>query len=207
MARLLYDWDEAMDFLSRRDKKLSKVIEAVGDNRLVRHNFGSPYQALFRSIIYQQLSGAAALTIFNRVVEHFPERHPKPEDVIAIDREVLRNAGMSYAKIDAVKDLSERALAGQIPNLRSLSRKSDDEIIRLLTQVRGIGVWTVQMLLIAYMGRPDVMAASDLGVRKGVMKVYNRRHLPDEKNLLRYSRRWIPYRSPVCWLMWRSLEQ
>lgn len=206
MPKLLYDWTEATTYLSNRDAKLASLIERVGDKRLVRHNFDSPYHALFRSIIYQQLSGSAAQTIYNRVESLFSSGGPDPDHVIAIPAEELRAAGMSYAKIRAVKDLAEKTISGDVPPLRVLCRRSDEEVIQTLSSVKGVGVWTAHMLLIGYMGRPDIMAASDLGVRKGVAKVYRRRSLPTEANLLRYSKKWKPYRSVVSWLMWRALE-
>ncbi len=166
-----------------------------------------PFDALAESIAYQQLSGKAAATIFGRVRALYPKRKwLDPEQLLATPDETLRAAGLSRAKTAALKDLAAKTIDGTVPTGRALFRMSDDEIITRLTAVRGIGRWTVEMLLLFDLGRPDVWPVDDYGVRKGFAKTFGRRKLPTPKQLMKFGEKWRPYRSVAAWYFWRALD-
>ena len=167
-----------------------------------------PFDALAESIAYQQLNGKAAASIWKRVRALYPQRKwLEPEQLLATPDETLRAAGLSRAKVAAIKDLAAKTIDGTVPSGRALLRMSDDEIIARLTQVRGIGRWTVEMLLLFDLGRPDVWPVDDYGVRKGFAKTFRRRKLPTPKQLLRIGEKWRPYRSVAAWYFWRALDE
>jgi len=166
-----------------------------------------PFDALAESIAYQQLSGKAAATIFGRVRALYPKRKwLDPEQLLATPDQALRAAGLSRAKTAALKDLAAKTIDGTVPTGRALIRMSDDEIITRLTAVRGIGRWTVEMLLLFDLGRPDVWPVDDYGVRKGFAKTFGRRKLPTSKQLMKFGEKWRPYRSAAAWYFWRALD-
>jgi DNA-3-methyladenine glycosylase II len=165
----------------------------------------SPYQSLFRAIVYQQLSGKAAATILGRTIALFPETaFPAPEAILRADVEYLRSAGLSRQKIAAVKDLSEKRLSGLVPDRGEIDHLDDEAIIERLAAVRGVGRWTVQMYLIFTLNRPDVLPIDDLGVRKGAQAVFERDFSP--KQLAEFGVRWAPYRSAAAWHLWRVAD-
>ena len=167
-----------------------------------------PFDALAESIAYQQLSGKAAATIWGRVRALYPKtKWLDPAKVLATPDEKLRGAGLSRAKTAAIKDLAAKTLDGTVPSGRALARMSDDEIIARLTQVRGIGRWTVEMLLLFDLGRPDVWPVNDYGVQKGFAKTFRKRKLPTPKQLMKHGEKWRPYRSVAAWYFWRALDQ
>jgi DNA-3-methyladenine glycosylase II len=167
----------------------------------------SPFEALAESIVYQQLTGKAASTILGRVVNLFrPRRFPRPQDLLEAPDALLRKAGLSRNKTAALKDLAAKAIDGTVPPLAKLKQLSDTEIIERLTAVRGVGPWTVEMLLIFRLARPDVLPATDYGVRKGFAKLRGLRELPTPKELLEYGERWRPFRSVASWYLWRALD-
>ncbi len=207
MPKLPFDRAEAEAHLRRVDRRLARVMDRAGACGLVLPPTPSLFEALARSITYQQLSGLAAGTIWRRVRALFaPDRHPTPEKLLALPEAALRGAGLSRAKLAAVQDLARHALAGTVPTIREARRLPDAELVERLTVVRGIGEWTVQMLLIFRLGRPDVLPVADLGVRKGFQKVYRLDELPDAAAMAAHAERWRPYRSVGTWYMWRSLE-
>jgi DNA-3-methyladenine glycosylase II len=166
-----------------------------------------PFDALAESIAYQQLSGKAAATIFGRVRALYPKKKwLDPELLLATPDETLRAAGLSRAKTAALKDLAAKTIDGTVPSGRALIRMTDDEIIMRLTTVRGIGRWTVEMLLLFDLGRPDVWPVDDYGVRKGFAKTFGRRKLPTPKQLMKFGEKWRPYRSVAAWYFWRALD-
>jgi DNA-3-methyladenine glycosylase II len=206
---LSLDWDsvEAAAHLSAADKRLASVIERAGPFTMRPHGIQSPFQALLKAIVYQQLSGKAAATILGRVTALFPGRRGiQPQAVLDAPDDLLRQAGMSRAKVLAVKDLAAKTLAGTVPSLAKLKKMDDQEIISRLVSVRGVGQWTVEMLLIFRLGRPDVLPAADLGVRRGYMLTYRKKQMPPPGDILRYGERWRPYRSVAAWYLWRSVE-
>jgi 3-methyladenine DNA glycosylase/8-oxoguanine DNA glycosylase len=213
------DHTAALAHLSSVDRKLAKVIAKAGLCGLQPENTQSIFEALLESIIYQQLNGKVAATITNRVKALFPEntrrirtRHgeaaafPSPEQILAAPPELLRSAGLSQAKMLAIRDLAAKTLDGTVPTVRAAHRMNDDELVEHLTQVRGIGRWTVEMLLIFRLGRPDVLAVDDYGVRKGFAKMHRMDELPKPKELQALGEKWRPHRSVACWYLWRAAE-
>jgi len=203
---LPFDPEEAVRHVAGRDRRLAKIIERVGPLglRVYRQN---PFEALSESIVYQQLAGRAAAAIFGRMVRLFPPRRfPTPEDLLGMPEERLRGAGLSRGKIAALRDLAAKTIDGTVPPMRELRRLSDDEVVERLCAVRGVGRWTAEMLLIFRLGRPDVLPATDYGVRKGFAKVYGRKELPTPKELLAAGEKWRPYRTVASWYFWRALE-
>src|SRR5215469_7115986 len=213
------DHTAAIAHLSSVDRKLGKIIAKAGPCGLQPEETQNLFESLMEAIIYQQLNGKVAATITNRVKALFPEntrrirtRHgeaaafPSPEQILAATPERLRSAGLSQAKMLAIRDLAAKALDGTVPTVRAAHKLSNEELIERLTAVRGIGRWTVEMLLIFGLGRPDVLAVDDYGVRKGFAKMHRMDELPKPKELLAYGERWRPHRSIACWYMWRAAE-
>ncbi len=166
-----------------------------------------PFDALAESIAYQQLSGKAAATIFGRVRALYPKRKWfSPAEIIATPDENFRAAGLSRSKTIALKDLAAKTLDGTVPTRAALERMSDEEIITRLTTVRGIGRWTVEMLLLFDLGRLDVWPIHDYGVQKGYAKTFGKKKLPKPKELLALGEKWRPYRSVAAWYFWRALD-
>ena len=204
---LAYDPDLACRHLTAADPRLGALIARAGEFTMRPVPTQSLFAALVESIVYQQLSGKAAETILRRVVALYrPRRFPRPVDILETPVERLRAAGLSAAKAAAVKDLAARTLDGTVPSMARVRRMSDAEIIERLTTVRGIGRWTVEMLLLFRLGRPDVLPLGDLGVRKGFARAFNRRALLDPLVLSRRAERWRPYRSVASWYLWRALD-
>jgi 3-methyladenine DNA glycosylase/8-oxoguanine DNA glycosylase len=204
---LTFDPVHAVKTLRRADPKLAAVIRRAGPFEHVPQKTQSPFQALLRAIVYQQLAGHAAAAIMGRVVALYPSRGgPKPEALLATPEEKLRACGLSRGKLMSVRDLAEKTLDGTVPSLARLRKMDDAEIVSRLTEVRGIGPWTAEMLLIFRLGRPDVLPVSDFGVRTGFMITYNKRKLPTPKQLLAHGELWRPYRSVASWYMWRAVE-
>ena len=198
---------KAIHHLCRADQTLARLIKKVGPCALKVGRRRTPFEALVRAVVHQQLNGTAAKTILSRVLSLYPAGHfPSPEEMLATPEEQLRGAGLSRAKTAAVKDLAAKTIAGVVPGGRAIARLDDAKIMERLTCVRGIGPWTVEMLLIFTLGRPDVLPATDYGVRKGFALTYGRRDLPAPKELLDYGERWRPHRSIAAWYLWRSLE-
>jgi DNA-3-methyladenine glycosylase II len=166
-----------------------------------------PFDALAESIVYQQLHGKAAAAIWNRVRALYPKRKRlDPAKVLATPDGTLRACGLSRAKIAAIKDLASKTMDGTVPSGRALLKMSDDQIITSLTQVRGIGRWTVEMLLLFDLGRLDVWPVDDYGVRKGFAKTFAKRKLPTPKQLMKHGEKWRPYRSVAAWYFWRAVD-
>ena len=166
-----------------------------------------PFHALAESIAYQQLSGKAAATIFGRVRALYPGRKwLEPEKILATSDDTFRAAGLSRSKISALTDLAAKTIDGTVPVGRALIRMSDDEIVTRLITVHGIGRWTVEMLLLFDLGRPDVWPVDDYGVRKGFAKTFGKRKLPTPKQLMKLGEKWRPYRSIAAWYFWRALD-
>ena len=198
--------DDACAYLSQRDKGLARIITDVGACTLEIRSNRSVFEYLCRSIVYQQLSGKAAGTIHGRMLDLFVRRRARAEALLDMPVERLRSAGLSRSKSLALYDLSERQVSGLLPTRRRLNQMTDQQIIDALSQVRGIGEWTAQMLLIFYLGRSDVLPSRDLGVQKGYQKMRCSRKLPEPQLLTRAGLRWRPYRSIATWYLWRCLD-
>lgn len=202
-----YDPDEAMAHLLRRDKTLATMIRRVGPFALKTEKMASPFESLFKAIVYQQLNGKAAGTIFQRVKDLFPDpKKPTPEGLLKLKEKPLRGAGLSQNKMLALRDLAAKTVDGTVPTVRQLRGMSDAEIIERLTTVRGIGVWTVEMLLMFRLGRPDVLPVADFGVRHGFRLTYDLPEMPHPKQLLVHGECWRPFRSVASWYMWRAVD-
>jgi DNA-3-methyladenine glycosylase II len=198
---------EAIAHLSKADKKLARLIKKIGPCRLVPQTRRAPFQALVRSVTFQQLNGTAAETILNRVLALYPgKKFPTPEDLLATPDEKLRAAGLSRNKIAAVKDIAAKTIAGVVPDSRAIQKMSNEEILERLTAVRGVGPWTVEMLLMFTLGREDVLPCTDFGVRKGFALIYGLKELPTPKELLAHGENWRPHRTTAAWYMWRALD-
>ncbi|MCW5889273.1 MAG: methylated-DNA--[protein]-cysteine S-methyltransferase [bacterium] len=208
-GRYGYDPRVAVEHLRGVDPALARVVDAVGPYRLELKRTPSIYAALAEAIVYQQLSGKAAATIYGRVCALFPRAHegPTPENVLRAPDEKLRGAGLSRPKILALRDLAQRQKAGEIPTLAEAHRLGDDALIERLTAVRGIGRWTVEMLLMFRLGRADVLPVDDLGIRTGVGLLTRKRELPDRAAVARRGARWAPYRTVASWYLWRAVER
>lgn len=196
---------KAIDHLRRADPRLANVIERVGQCRFAPVSDGTHFDALVRSIIYQQLSGSAAGTIHRRVIDGFGGRSPEPGTLLETADERLRGWGLSRQKIAYLRDLAVASRDGRLP-VEELHALDDDEVIAALTSVKGIGRWTAHMFLMFRLGRPDVLPELDLGVRKAMLRVYRLRKLPPPDRVHRIGAPWAPYRTIASWYLWRSLE-
>jgi 3-methyladenine DNA glycosylase/8-oxoguanine DNA glycosylase len=204
---LRFDPDEAVRHLSAADPALGLIIERSPPFSLRPTRTQSLFAALLESIVYQQLSGRAAETILNRVLALYrPRRFPRPSDLLETPEARLRAAGLSRNKTAALHDLARRALEGTVPSLARAHAMTDEELVDRLTAVRGVGRWTVEMILIFRLGRPDVLPVSDLGVRKGFRRAFGMRGLPAAVTMTRRGERWRPYRSVASWYLWRAAE-
>jgi 3-methyladenine DNA glycosylase/8-oxoguanine DNA glycosylase len=202
-----YDPVLACRHLSDADPMLGALIARVGPCLIRTPHTQSLFAAVARAIVYQQLSGSAAATILARVKAIYaPKRFPTPRDILATPPERLRAAGLSTAKTAALRDLAERSLDGTVPMMRRVRFMGDEEVIERLVQVRGVGRWTAEMLLMFRLGRADVLPVSDLGIRKGFALTFGSRRLPAAITIERRAERWRPYRSVACWYLWRALE-
>jgi 3-methyladenine DNA glycosylase/8-oxoguanine DNA glycosylase len=202
-----YDPDLACRHLAEADPLLGGLIARVGSFALRPRPTQSLFAAIARAIVYQQLSGSAAATILGRVrAIYAPKRFPTPRDILATPPERLRAAGLSTAKTAALRDLAARTLDGTVPSMARVRLMQDEEVIERLTQVRGVGRWTAEMLLIFRLGRPDVLSVNDLGIRKGFALTFGNRRLPAAVTITRRAERWRPYRSVACWYLWRACD-
>lgn len=205
---LAFDLAEAVRHLSERDNCLKRLIAETVPFQIDVADQQSPYEALMESIAYQSISGKAAATIFGRIKALGSNgRPPAPEEMLKIPTGKLRKAGLSGAKVLAMKDLANKALEGIVPTLEQAQSLSDEELVERLISVRGIGAWTVEMFLIFRLGRPDVLPIHDLGVKKGWSVAYGKKHMPKPKELLEFGERWRPYRTVASWYMWRAFER
>lgn len=215
-----YDFALACRELSASDVKLGRLIERAGPFTLRVASTQSPFEALVESIVYQQLHGKAAATIHRRMLESFHDicgigNHPSAQHLLDCPNDQLRAAGLSKNKMLALRDLAAKTLDGTVPTLERIRRMADEDIIEHLTQVRGIGRWTVEMLLIFRLGRPDVFPVSDYGVRKGFALTFNGLKpaqkvtpdlLPKPDIMYKRAKRWGPWRSVASWYLWRACD-
>lgn len=193
---------KAVNHLKKSDPVLRAIIEQVGPCRM---EYGpAEFSNLAEAIIYQQLNGRAALTIFNRFAD-VAGRPITPEGILKLSDEQMRSVGLSKQKSAYLKDLAAQTAAGRLDFSR-LPALSDEEVIQHLTQVKGIGVWTAHMFLIFSLRRPNVLPTGDYGVQMAVKKHYRKRKLPKPKDMEKIAKAWEPYRSVACWYMWRSLD-
>ena len=196
---------EAHEYLTKRCKIMRRLIRTHGPCTLTPETGHSPFQALVRAVAHQQLNGIAAETILRRFRALFSgKRFPSANDLAAVSDEALRAAGFSRAKIAALRDIAAKTLDGTIPSSRAIRAMSDTEIIERLVQVRGVGRWTVEMLLIFKLGRPDVFPADDFGVREGFRIACGLDEMPRPKALLAHAERWRPHGTTAAWYLWQA---
>ena len=194
--------------LATVDPVMHRLIGEIGPYRLEINPRHSPFEILARAIANQQLNGAAADTILRRLVALFPgKKFPTPNDLLSASEDDIRSTGFSRAKVAALQDLAAKTLDGTVPLARIIRKLDDDAIIARLTQVRGVGRWTVEMLLIFQLGRPDVLPVDDFGVREGFRVAYGLDDLPKPKELLLHGERWRPHRTAAAWYLWRAAER
>lgn len=206
MSRLRYNRIRATEHLRSQCPSLANFIDQQGPLKLEVSQEPDLFCALSQAIVYQQLSGKAAATIYGRFSALFAHEQPEAAAAQAFSITHLRSVGLSQNKALAIQDLSRKALDGSLATMGRIARMSDAEVIENLVQVRGIGPWTAQMLLIFNLGRPDVMPAADLGVQKGVQAVYRMRKLPGPDQVLRRTRHLAPFRSAASWYFWRAAD-
>jgi DNA-3-methyladenine glycosylase II len=205
---LPFDLTTACQHLAESDAALKPLIEEARPFEMDGDPLQSPYEALLEAIAYQSISGKAAATIYGRVKAlSGTDRPPAPEQMLKLKTRALRKAGLSGAKVLAMKDLARKTLGGVVPTLEEAQALSDEELVERLVSVRGIGAWTVEMFLIFRLGRPDVLPIHDLGVKKGWSVTYGKKHMPKPKELLAFGERWRPYRTVASWYMWRAFER
>jgi DNA-3-methyladenine glycosylase II len=195
------------DRLAATDPRMAALIARSARYNVKPNGLVRPFDALAESIAYQQLNGKAAATIWSRVRALYPRRkYLDPKLVLATPERKLRAAGLSRSKVAAIKDLAAKTIDGTVPSARALASMSDEEIVERLIQVRGIGRWTVEMLLLFDLGRPDVWPVHDYGVQKGFAKTFGKRKLPTPKQLLKHGKKFAPHRSVAAWYFWRALD-
>jgi DNA-3-methyladenine glycosylase II len=194
--------------LSKADPVMRRLIRDIGPYRLTPRKRRSPFESLARAIAHQQLHEHAAESILRRFVALFPTRRfPQPDDLLAMNEQALRGAGFSQAKVAALRDLATKVLDGTVPRGARIRKLDDEAIVERLTAVRGVGRWTVEMLLIFQLGRPDVLPVDDFGVRNGFRIAYGRRSMPMPKEMRRYGERWKPHRTAAAWYLWRATDR
>jgi len=197
----------AIAHLKKADLVMARLIDRVGPCPWRPRARATPFQALVHSVTHQQLNGTAAKTILGRVKALYPgRRFPGPGDILATPEEKLRAAGLSRAKVAAIRDIATHTLSGVVPTSRAIAKLDDAAIVARLTVIRGVGPWTVEMLLMFKLGRLDVLPATDYGVRKGFALTYGLAELPAPAELLAHGEKWRPYRSIAAWYLWRSLD-
>ena len=204
--RYPFDAGAAVAALRRSDPDLGRAIDTFGPFAMRRQAMRTPFEALLRAIVYQQLSGRAAGAIHTRVLALFESGRPTARALAAMSDDALLATGLSRAKAAAARDLAEKTIARVVPGGRALRGMPDDEIVARLVQVRGVGRWTVEMLLMSHLARPDVLPATDLGIRRGFARLQGLEELPEPADLLAHGERWRPWRTVASWYLWRAAD-
>src|ERR1700722_1762934 len=193
--------------LSKHDSVLRRLIREHGKCSLKPEKRRSPFQSLVQAVAHQQLNGTAANSILARFRKMFPgRRFPRAEDLAKVTDEQIRACGFSFAKIRAIRDLAEKTLSGIVPGSRQIEKLTDEEIILRLTAVRGVGRWTVEMLLIFQLGREDILPVDDFGVRTGFGHAYQKGKMPKPRELLAHGEKWRPPRTTAPWYLWGAAD-
>ena len=199
---------EALRHLRRADPVLKQLMREIGPCTLAPEGRRSPFESLVRAVAHQQLHGKAAEAILGRFMALFTHgRFPIAQELVDLPEEAFRGVGFSGAKTAALRDIAAKTLLGIVPTPRQIVKLDDDEIVARLTSVRGVGRWTVEMLLIFQLGRPDVLPADDFGVRSGFQITYGLPEMPKPKALLAHGERWAPFRTTAAWYLWRAADR
>ena len=190
--------------LLKRDKKMQILIKKFGrPDYNLRQDY---FQSLLRSIVFQQLSGKAAQTIYERFVNLIPKTSNLcPNEVLKLDKDEMRKAGLSFRKINYVKNLADYFENNSFQK-KDVERMTDEEISKELIQIKGIGQWTVDMFLMFTLNRADILPCTDLGIQKGIMKILNMKNMPSKQEMQNCSKKWRPYRPIACWYLWRMVD-
>ena len=186
-----------------QDPKLRKIIANVGDIQI--RTLTNPYEALVDSVITQQISDAAGMSIAQKFRALFGKKYPLPEDILAKSDQILLSSGITRAKLRCIKDISKRVLEGDI-EFQKFSSMDDEKIISELVEIKGIGRWTAEMFLIFGLGRLDIMPLGDLGLKRGIQKMYSFSELPTNEKILKISSKWRPYRTVATWYIWKGIQ-
>ena len=203
---LPFDHVKAHEHLSQADKRLGRLIADIGEFPFKLDECDSVYESLLEAIAYQSISSKAAATIFARIKALGANGQcPTPEEILSAPAQTLREAGLSFAKVAAMKDLAQKTIDGVVPSLEAAQKMSDEELVERLISVRGIGAWTVEMFLIFRLGRPDILPIHDYGVQKGFAILYRKKAIPKPRELAAFGERWRPYRTVASWYMWRAV--
>jgi methylated-DNA-[protein]-cysteine S-methyltransferase len=199
----------ALEHLRGADPMLAQLIAEIGPFRMRLKRTSSLFLALAEAIVYQQLHGKAAAAIFARLCAAFPRAQdgPTPAQILRASEAKLRGVGLSRAKLLALRDLAKKAADGAVPSLADANKMEDEALIECLTEVRGIGRWTVEMLLMHRLGRPDILPVDDFGIRKGFALTFRKRKMPAPKDVAKHGARWAPYRTVASWYLWRAAER
>lgn len=197
----------AIAHLYEADPKLRDWIERLGKVRLPPRRSRDPYRALLESVAYQQLNGRAAGVIWNRLLDLFDDREPAPEKLVEMPDTALRGAGLSRGKIASLRAIAAGRIAGDVPDAEGIARLTDLEIYERLIRLRGVGPWTVDMLMIFTLRRPDVMPATDYGIRKGFQIAYRKRAMPAPREVIAKAERWRPFRTTGALYLWRIADE
>jgi len=198
---------ETLRCLAEADPVMGRLIRKIGACTLEPEPQRTPFESLVRAVAHQQLHGKAAETILGRFLTRFPgRRFPRPEDLDAVTDADLRSCGFSGSKVAALRDIAAKALDGTVPTSRKIRALPDEEIIERLSACRGVGRWTVEMLLIFKLGRPDVLPIDDFGVREGFRVTYGHEAQPKPRALLAFGERWRPHRTTAAWYLWRAAD-
>src|SRR6202050_1380471 len=204
-AALTFDHKKAHAHLSQADKRLGRLIADIGEFPFKLDECDSVYESLLEAITHQSISGKAAATIYARIKALGADGQcPTPEEILNAPEQALRDAGLSFAKVAAMKDLAQKTIDGVVPSLEAAQKMSDEELVERLISVRGIGAWTVEMFLIFRLGRPDVLPIHDYAVQKGFAILYRKKAMPKPRELTAFGERWRPYRTVASWYMWRA---
>ena len=206
-AALEFNWQSGLAHIGKVDAKMDKIIRLSNSEPFEVERYRSPFSYLARAIIFQQLSGHAARAILGRFQALFGGKNRvTAKNLTPLKDEDIRAAGLSFGKIKALRSLGQHALDGKIPGWAKLEKMPDDEIIETLTDVHGIGVWTVEMLLLFQLGRPDVLPVGDLGVRNGYAIAHGLKERPTPGELKKLAESWSPYSSVGTWYCWRAVD-
>jgi DNA-3-methyladenine glycosylase II len=198
---------QALEHLRDHCKIMRRIIREIGPCTLLPETRRTLFESLVRAVAHQQLHGKAANSILRRFVELFGQtRFPSARQLASVSDEALRSCGFSRAKIASLRDIGEKSLSSVVPGRREISKMSDEEIITRLTEIRGVGRWTAEMILIFTLGRPDVLPVEDFGIRNGFRIAFALSDLPSPKDVLSYGQRWRPHSTTAAWYLWRSAE-